>query len=108
MKTVIKALTDEILYPIPVGYVENVLLCRGIDDDEEFTADTAKSAAYRGALADCLCCLVQSINFSEADKSIGALTDEQRKLIAKRANRLYADIGEPEIESGEAQVFIGG
>lgn len=97
---------DEAHYPIPVGFVENVLIKRGYGGEEEFTKEVAESDTYKGALADCLYSLVQTINFSEADKSVGTLTDGQRRLIVKRVNKLYEEIGEPLVESDEPMVFI--
>ncbi len=106
MKTVIQALVDEVHYPIPVGFVENVVIKRGMNGDESFSAEIAASSPYKGALADCLFSLIQAINFSEADKSVGALTDAQRKLLLKRANRLYGEIGEDEVYDGSPTVYI--
>ena len=94
MKTIMQALLDEVHYPIPQGFVENVIIKRGLVEDENFSKSVADSNAYKGALADCLYSLVQSINFSESDKSIGALTDEQRKAIMAQAKKLYSEIGE--------------
>ena len=101
MKTVYQALIDEVIYPIPYGKVENIILRRGMDGDQDFSAEIAASISYKGALADCLFSLLQAINFSEADKSIGALTDSQRKAILRMANRLYNEIGEPEVSDGQ-------
>lgn len=98
MKTVIQALIDEVYYPIPRGFVENVLIKRGFDsDDEPFYPNTAESNAYKGAVADCLCSLLQAVNFSEADKSVGTLSDEAKKKILLRANAIYKEIGEDEV-----------
>lgn len=108
MKTVIQALIDEIHYPIPFGFVENVLVKREIYPEEEFTFEMAKSNAYKGALADCLYSLIQAINFSESDKSVGTLTDKQRSLILKRVNALYDEIGEESVETDEPIVYFGG
>lgn len=108
MKTVIQALIDEPHYPIPHGFVENKCFERQLYPDEEFTFEVVKSDAYKGALADCLYSLVQAINFSESDKSVGNLTDEQRKLVLKRANALYEEIGEEEKETLEPIVYFGG
>lgn len=106
MKTVEQAIIDEIYYPISIRLVENKLIERGLDGDTEFTADVAVTSEYKGCLADCLYSLIQAINVSEADKSIGTLTDEQRKLILKRANALYNEIGEDEKDDGEPVVEI--
>ena len=100
MKTVGQALIDEVLYPIPRGFVENRCFARGLYPEEEVSTDIINSDAYKGALADCLYSLIQAINFSEADKSVGNLTDEQRKAILKRVNKLYNDIGEEEVAYG--------
>ena len=108
MKTIRQALIDEIYYPINPGLVDNKLIKRGLDGDAFFTTDVSKSVGYNGVLADCLYSLLQAINFSESDKSIGNLTDEQRKMILKRANALYNEIGEPVADDGEPMVFFGG
>jgi len=115
MKTISQALIDKVHYPIPEGYVEDVLIERQFDGKEgrpsgedEYTYEVSQSNAFKGALADCLYSLVQAVNFSEADKSIGSLTDEQRKLIMKRANDLYGEIGEPLKDDGKPRVYIGG
>ena len=107
MKTVIQALRDEVIYPIPYGKVENIAIRRGLNGDENFSADIAAGNSYKGALADCLFSLIQAINFSEADKSVGVLTDTQRKAILKRANALYGEIGEEAKEDAAApKVYI--
>lgn len=106
MKTVIQSLIDEVLYPLPYGKVENICIKRGLEAQDELNADTATSAAYKGALADCLYSLIQAINFSEADKSVGTLTDAQRRLILRQANKLYSEIGEDEVADGTPTVYI--
>jgi len=100
-------LHDEVFFPIPYGKVENIVIRRGLDGDDGFTADVAAGKGYKGALADCLFSLIQAVNFSEADKSVGALTDAQRKAILKRANALYGEIGEEAKEDAAApKVYI--
>lgn len=106
MKTVLQALRDEVHYPIPIGYIENILIKRELDGTKDVDKPTMDSDAYKGAVADCLYSLVGAIQFSESDKSIGTLTDEQRKLILKRANKLYGEIGEPTFDDGEPTVTI--
>lgn len=103
-KTVLQALIDETFYPITEGFVENVLIKRKLNGDSAFTSDVAISTQYKGALADCLCSLLQGVNFSEADKSIGSLTDSQRKAILKAANKLYEEIGEDAVSDGSKPV----
>lgn len=106
-KTVIQALMDEIIYPIPYGKVENIVIKRDMKGDEDYTSAVAKTISYKGALADCLYSLLHAINFSEADKSVGALTDAQRKSVLTRANGLYKEIGEPEVEDPQApKVYV--
>jgi len=107
MKTVRQALRDEIHYPIPKGFVENKLIERGFSGNENYTAEVSRSSSYRGALADCLCSLIHAVNFSESDKSVGNLTDEQRRQLLKRANALYEEIGEPTVNDGEPMVYFG-
>lgn len=97
MKTIGQALMDEIHIPIPYGFVENVCIKRSLEIGDEFDSTTAKSDAYKGALADCLYSLIQAVNLSESDKSIGSLSEDQRKAILVQVNRLYNAIGEEEV-----------
>lgn len=107
MKTVIQALIDEVHYPIPYGFVENVCIKRMLNAEEEFAFETASSNAYKGAVADCLYSLIQAINFSESDKSVGTFSDAQRKAILKRVNKLYGEIGEDIVEDASSpKVYI--
>lgn len=94
MKTIQQAIIDEIYYPIPVGLIENKLIERGLSGEDAYTIEVCKSSSFKGALADCLSSLVQTISISEADKSIGTLTSEDKKMILTRANALYKEIGE--------------
>ena len=104
MKTIQQALIDEIHYPIPIGFVENVIIKRGLTADAEYNFDMANSKEYMGAHADCLYSLIQSINFSEADKSIGSLT-----AIISQMNKIYEVIGEePKDVELKPVVYIGG
>lgn len=98
MKTIQQALVDEIHYPIPIGFVENVMIKRNLNGDDEFGYDIDHSNEYQGALADCLWSLVQAINFSEAGKSFGALSDKDKERILLRVNSIYKTIGEPLVE----------
>lgn len=100
MKTVGQALLDEAIYPIPYGLVENKCFARNLYPEQEVDAEIIQSDAFIGALADCLYSLIQAVNFSEADKSVGTLTDEQRKAILKMVNKLYSSIGEEEVTLG--------
>ena len=93
MKTVLQALRDEVHYPIPVGYIENILIKRELDGTKDVDKPTMDSDAYKGAVADCLYSLVGAIQFSES-------------LILKRANKLYGEIGEPTFDDGEPTVTI--
>lgn len=107
MKTVRQVLLDAVHYPISEGFVDNVLIERDLDGETTYTSQVSQTTSYKGAMADCLYSLVQAINFSESDKSIGNLTDKQRELILKRVNKLYGDIGEPTIDLGEPTVYFG-
>lgn len=104
MKTIAQTLIDEIHYPIPMGFVENRLMARGICGDGEITPELYVSNEFKGAVADCLWSLVQAPNISEADKSV-SLPD--REAIIRLANSYYKEIGEPEKECGEATVSFG-
>lgn len=108
MKTIQQALIDEIHYPISVGFVETVMIKRCLNADDEFDYDVSRSNEYLGALADCLWSLVQAINFSEADKSFGALSDKDKERILLRVNSIYGAIGEPLVElEVEPMVYVG-
>jgi len=96
-KTIREALIDEIIYPLPEGKVENKIISRGLDGDEEYDIDVAKSNEYRGAYADCLIALVQSVSFSESDKSVSAISDDTKKKLLSIANSIYKAIGEDEV-----------
>ena len=109
MKTIQQALIDDIHYPISVGFVENVMIKRNLNLDDEFSNDIADSNEYQGALADCLWSLVQTVNFSEADKSVGSLSDKQLTVILNEANSIYKSIGEQAKElEPKPMVHIGG
>ena len=97
MKTIIKALSDEIYYPIPKGTLENRLIKRGLDGDADFTKEVMESNEFKGALADSLYSLIQAVNYSEADKSVNQLTDKQREQLLLYINKLYKEIGEEEV-----------
>lgn len=108
MKTIQQALIDEVHYPIPIGFVENVLIKRNLNVNDEFDYDISHSNEYQGALADCLWSLVQAINFSEADKSFGALSDKDKERILLRVNSIYNAIGEPSVElEAKPMVYVG-
>ncbi|MGM9777393.1 MAG: hypothetical protein ACI3ZD_03540 [Prevotella sp.] len=97
MKTIREALLDEIIYPISEGKVDNKMIARGLNGDDEYDFDVANSNAYMGCFADCLVALLQSVSFSEADKSVSALSDEAKKKLLNIANSIYKTIGEEEV-----------
>lgn len=108
MKTIQQALIDEIHYPISIGFVENVIIKRNLKGDDEFNDNIAYSNEYQGALADCLWSLVQTINFSEADKSFGSLSDKDKERILLRVNSIYNAIGEPPVVlEAMPMVYVG-
>ena len=108
MKTIQQALIDEIHYPIPEGFLENVMIKRKLKPVGDCDSDTMNSKEYMGALADCLWSLVQAINFSEADKSFGSLSDKDKERILLRVNSIYNAIGEPSVElEAKPMVYIG-
>ena len=107
MKTIKQALIDEIHYPIPLGFVENKMIERQLNGDDEYTFEVAQSKEWKGALADCLYSLIQAVNLSESDKSIGTLSDKDKERLLVRINALYKTIGEsPAL--GQPMVYIGG
>jgi hypothetical protein len=106
MKTILQSLIDEIYYPISEGLIENKLIKRELTGTAEFTKAVSESPAYKGCLADCLISLLQAINVSEADKSVGAYTDADKKRILDWANNLYGEIDEPVVTMGAPKVTI--
>ena len=107
MKTIKQALIDEIHYPIPLGFVENKMIERQLNGDDEYTFEVAQSKEWKGALADCLYSLIQAVSLSESYKSIGTLSDKDKERLLVRINALYKTIGEsPAL--GQPMVYIGG
>lgn len=107
MKTIKQALIDEIHYPISLGFVENKMIERQLNGDDEYTFEVAQSKEWKGALADCLYSLIQAVSLSESDKSIGTLSDKDKERLLVRINTLYKTIGEsPAL--GQPMVYIGG
>lgn len=106
-KTVRQALIDEVHYPISVGFIENKLIERGLNGGNEYTIEVSRSPEWKGALADCLYSLFQAVSLSESDKSIGTLSDEDKKRLLVRINSLYKSIGE-DFVGGQPMVYIGG
>jgi hypothetical protein len=107
MKTIKQALIDEIHYPIPLGFLENKMIERQLNGDDEYTFEVAQSKEWKGALADCLYSLIQAVSLSESDKSIGTLSDKDKERLLVRINALYKTIGEsPAL--GQPMVYIGG
>ena len=107
MKTIKQALIDEIHYPIPLGFVENKMIERQLNGDDEYTFEVAQSKEWKGALADCLYSLIQAVSLSESDKSIGTLSDKDKERLLARINALYKTIGESHA-LGQPMVYIGG
>lgn len=97
MKTIREALLDDIIYPIPEGKVDNKMISRGLNGDELYDFEIANSNSYKGCFADCLVSLLQAVSFSEADKSVSALSDEAKKKLLNIANSIYKTIGEEEV-----------
>lgn len=104
MKTIAQTLIDEIHYPLPLGFVDNRLLCRGLDGKSEISAEIINGNQFKGAVADCLWSLLQAPNVSESDKSVSLPSQDS---IIKLANTYYREIGEPEKTYGEPTVQFG-
>lgn len=103
--TVREALIRKVNYPIQ-GYIDVVLIERGLSGEDEYTTDTAHSNEFIGAFADCLKnVLVQGLNISESDKSISFLSDKDKRLLSL-INSLYNSIGEEELDLGQPMVYI--
>lgn len=102
-KTVKQALIDQVHYPVPEGFVDNVIIARGFGDKDVFDEDVANDSQWKGAIADCLFSLIEAPNFNEADKSF-SLSDKE--LILKKANALYKSIGEDEKLLNHPRVYV--
>lgn len=108
MKTIKQALMDEIHYPIPEGFVGNIIIKRGLYENNPLTKETMESNEYIGAVADCLYSLLHAVNFSEADKSVGSISSSDKEMILLRVNSLYKSIGEAEVQiKAKPMVYIG-
>lgn len=108
MKTIRQALIDEIHFPLDYSgwkFMENKLIMRGLNGEDEFTMSVGKSNAWKGAVADCLVSIIVAPNFNEADKSV-YMYEGEKELILKQANLLYEEIGEEEKEIDVACVYI--
>ena len=106
-KTIRQALVDEIHYPITLGFIENKLIERRLNGDDNYTYEVATSNEWKGALADCLYSLLQAVSVHESDKSVGTLTDKDKERLIVRINNLYNAIGE-DSPLGQPMVYIGG
>lgn len=107
-KSIKQALIDEVFYPIPDGYIDNRILMRGLNAESDVSKSVMESDAFRGCVADCLMSVVeQSIDFTEADKSIHKPTDAQLASIKKRINNIYLSIGEEEQAFDSPSVEFG-
>lgn len=106
MKTIKQALIDEIHYPIPEGFVDNKIIERDLVGTDEYTKAVSKSDEWKGALADCLYSLLQAVNVSESDKSVGVLSDKDKERLLVRINSLYKAIGEDPVSLGQPMVYI--
>lgn len=104
MKTIRQSVSDEMLYPLGSGKIENKLISRGLDGDLPIDATVINSKEYLGAVADCLYALIEAPNFSESDISISL---QDRNLILKKANYLYRAIGEEEKNLDQPTVWVG-
>lgn len=108
MKTILQALRDEIHYPLPIGFIENKLIERQLDGNSEYSYNIAKTRQWKGALADCLYSLLQAVNYSESDKSVGTLSDKDKERLLTRVNSLYNSIGEDIVTIEKPTVTFGG
>lgn len=82
---------------MPEGKIDNKMIARGLEGGKVFTAEVAKSNGYRGCFADCLVALLQSVSFSESDKSVGVISDEVKEKLMTIANNIYKELGEEEV-----------
>ena len=100
-KTIFSALRDHLNYPLKAGFLENVLIERGLNGKHKFTAAIAKSNAYRGAVADCITGLILSPDMAEGDMRFD-LT--YKDMMLKKANSIYASIGEGLIDAADKPI----
>ena len=104
-KTVKQALIDAVHYPIPVGFIENTLIERQLDEKTEYSYEVSQSKAFKGALADCLYSILQAVSVHESDKSIGTLSDKDKERLLIRISNLYKSIGEDPV-LGQPMVYF--
>lgn len=106
-KTVKQALKDAVHYPIPVGFIENAIIERQLNEADEYDYEMSQSKEFKGALADCLYSLLQAVSVHESDKSVGTLTEKDKERLLIRINALYNSIGEEPV-LGQPMVYFGG
>lgn len=107
MKTIYQAIKDELGNAFALlgkGKVENIIIKRSLNPDDDFDASVANDKTFSGVHADCLYSLVASPNISESDLSI-SLGD--RNMILRMANQIYSSIGEEEKSLDQPNVYIG-
>lgn len=80
-------------YPIPARTIEAIALRRGVDLEMSAERDTINGYEFRGAEADLLMWLSRAPSISQGGQSY-SLSEEQRKDFRRRAQALYAELGE--------------
>ena len=88
--TTFNALKASVNYPLSEDNVMTCLLGRGVDPQDDFDSDMAKSKEYRLAYADLLRFVVTMVNLSQGGSVSQAAVGEMRGT----ANAIYKQYGE--------------
>lgn len=91
--TIIEALRKSVSnYPLEDANVEPICIKRGLNIDDELTADIANSKNYDLAMADIYKFLIMSVNLSQGGASV---TKSGVEHWVGSANAIYRKYGEP-------------
>ena len=102
--TILEAFKSKVAYPLGEDTLNSLLITRGLDGGEEFTALVSSSKSFKGTVADLYLHLATVPNVSEGGMSI-SYNDKQTFLSLYRA--LKKEIGEDDNISGATCVFVG-
>ena len=89
--SILEALKAEVEYPLNLSFFQKVAVDRGLDLEGSYTKEVGSSSSYKGAVADCLIQVTTGLDRSEDSVSLSV---KDLGSVRKRANDLYAEIGE--------------
>ncbi len=106
-KTVKQALKDAVHYPIPVGFIENAIIERQLNEADEYDYEMSSPRSSRVHWLTVSTHSYRPYRCMSSDKSVGTLTDKDKERLLIRINALYNSIGEEPV-LGQPMVYFGG